>query len=68
MLLLSTSPGPRGAATVMANAQATFSRTGADIKASFSLPSFYDHFDTESGVTHPDLAASLSQAIAAFAG
>ena len=37
MLLLATSPGPRGGATVLEAAMATFPRMGADLRASFSL-------------------------------
>ena len=51
MLLLSTSPGARGGATVMAAAQQTFPHLGAAIKASFSLPSYYDNFSEADGVT-----------------
>lgn len=47
MLLLSTSDGGRGAARVMEIAQAAFPRYGANIMATFSLPSFYDNFDLE---------------------
>lgn len=64
MLLLSTSPGGRGGATVIEAAKATFPRMGADLRASFSLPSFYDNFDRENGVTDTELAAGLSGAIA----
>jgi chromate reductase len=66
MLLLSTSPGPRGGATVMEAAKATFPRMGADLRASFSLPSFYDNFDVNQGVLNADLAAQLQSAIAAM--
>lgn len=61
MLLLSTSPGPRGAATVMASAEATFPRMGADLKATFSLPSFYDNF-ADGKVTDKALASQLAEA------
>lgn len=67
MLLLSTSPGGRGGASVMAAAEATFARMGADLKATFSLPSFHDNFSAEDGVTDPELAAKLAEAIASFA-
>lgn len=63
MLLLSTSPGGRGGATVMAAAEATFPRMGADLKATFSLPSFYDNFSDEDGITNPGLARQLSEAV-----
>lgn len=66
MLLLSTSPGGRGAATVMEAAQATFPRMGADLKASFSLPSFYDHYDPASGISDPELAADFREALETF--
>lgn len=67
MLLLSTSPGARGGASVMEAAKATFPRMGADLKAFFSLPSFSDNFSPGLGVTDPELAAALGGAVAAFA-
>ena len=63
MLLLSTSPGGRGGASVMETAKATFPRMGADLRATFSLPSFYDNFSTEEGVTDSELSAALDQAV-----
>ena len=65
MLLLATSPGARGGATVLEAGKATFSRMGADLKATFSLPSFYDTFSPE-GLKDTTLATQLNQAIAAF--
>ena len=44
MLLLSTSPGARGGASVMQTALASFPFQGADVIGSFSLPQFYEHF------------------------
>ncbi|MGI9240950.1 MAG: NADPH-dependent FMN reductase [Verrucomicrobiales bacterium] len=67
MLLLATSPGGRGGATVLEAAKATFPRMGAKLVASFSLPSFYDNFSSEEGVTDADLQAGLDAAIAEFA-
>ena len=64
MLLLATSPGGRGGASVLETALAKFPRMGADLRASFSLPSFYDNFSPETGVTNPELAAALAAAIA----
>ena len=66
MLLLSTSPGPRGAATVMEAAKATFPRMGAKLAANFSLPSFHDNFSPENGISDDKLAAQLRQAVEAF--
>ena len=47
MLLMATSDGKRGGATVLEIAKNAFPRYGADIKATFSLPSFSDNFDVE---------------------
>lgn len=49
MLLLATSPGARGGATVLEIAKNAFPRYGADLKATFSLPSFNDNFDINNG-------------------
>jgi len=65
MLLLSTSPGARGGATVMEAGKATFPRMGAQLEASFSLPGFYDHFSAN-GINDPALDSQLSQAISSF--
>ena len=66
MLLMASSPGGRGGATVLEAAKATFPRMGADLKATFSLPSFYDNFSAGEGVTDPALAAELATAVAAL--
>lgn len=50
MLLMATSPGGRGGALVLEIAKNAFPRYGADIKATFSLPSFDANFDVEKGV------------------
>lgn len=44
MLLMATSPGGRGGASVLQSASAYFPFIGADITDTFSLPSFYDNF------------------------
>jgi NAD(P)H-dependent FMN reductase len=49
MLLMATSDGKRGGANVLEIAKNAFPRYGADIKATFSLPSFYENFDVEKG-------------------
>lgn len=66
MLLLATSPGGRGGATVLEAAKATFPRMGADLKASFSLPSFYDNFSADKGITDIQLASEFDSAIKVF--
>jgi NAD(P)H-dependent FMN reductase len=59
VLLLSTSPGPRGGASVLAHANATFPHLGAQLKGSFSLPEFYKNFQPGIGIIHPNLLAEL---------
>ena len=67
MLLLATSPGGRGGATVLEAAKATFPRMGADLKATFSLPSFYDNFSADNGgITDPEKLQQLKDAVAAL--
>jgi len=44
MLLMSTSPGGRGGATVLESAKSTFPHLGGNIVSSISVPSFYDNF------------------------
>ena len=45
MLLMATSPGDRGGATVLQSASAYFPFMGANIIDTFSLPSFYENFN-----------------------
>lgn len=67
MLLLSTSPGPRGGASVMNAANASFPHLGAEIKASFSLPSYQDNFSTTEGITDPVLSSQFKAVVDQFA-
>ena len=50
MLLMSTSPGGRGGATVLEIARGRFPYMGGNIVSTFSLPSFNDNFKDESFV------------------
>lgn len=59
VLLLSTSPGPRGGSSVLEIAKNRFPFQGAVVKGSFSLPSFNDNFDIEKGITNEDLKNQL---------
>ena len=59
MLLLATSPGPRGASTILEIAKNRFPFQGGIVKGSFSLPSFNDNFDFASGVINDDLKRQL---------
>lgn len=65
MLLLATSPGGRGGATVLASARAIYPHQGANLIADFSLPSFYDNF-SEEGIKDQDINDDLNQKIALF--
>jgi chromate reductase len=67
MVLLSTSPGGRGGASVLAAALTSAPFFGGVVKASLSIPSFNDNFDLESGrLKNPELAAKLLDAVSAF--
>ena len=66
MLLMATSPGGRGGATVLAAAEATFPRMGADLAATFSLPSFYEEFDMESGIKSVEHREKFVSAVEKF--
>jgi len=65
MLLMATSPGGRGGATVLQTAKAGFPYLGANIVADFSLPSFHANF-SEDGLTNNELEADLNQKIKMF--
>lgn len=67
MVLLSTSPGGRGGANVMAAAEAQVPRFGGDVRASLSIPSFQDNFDSEKGeLSNPEFKAKLAEAVRAL--
>lgn len=65
MMLLSTSPGPRGGQSVMESASSIFPYFGGNIKAQFSLPSFQDNFSNGS-IQTVELAAQLEEKINTF--
>jgi len=46
-IFLSTSPGPGGAASVLASAVNSAPFFGADVKGNLSIPSFYENFAVE---------------------
>lgn len=48
-VMLATSPGPGGASSVLAAATGSAVYFAADLKASLSIPSFYEYFDTDKG-------------------
>lgn len=65
---MATSPGPGGAKSVLAAAEASAGFFGGNVKATVSVPSFYDKFDLEAGKATDDaLVAELSAAVAKLA-
>ena len=63
MLLLATSPGARGGASVLDIATKRFPFQGADLKGSFSLPTFFENFDAVNGIINPELKKQLQEII-----
>ena len=65
ILLMATSPGARGGASVLEMASERFPRHDAKIVAEFSLPSFYDNF-SEGKITNESLNAELINKVKLF--
>lgn len=63
LLIMATSPGGRGGASVLSTAENTFPHMGAKIVSRFSLPSFHDNFK-EDGITNNSLDVKLKEAVA----
>jgi len=66
MLLLATSPGPRGGSSVLEIAKGRFPFQGGVVKGSFSLPSFFDNFNSVNGIINPDLKYQLTNIISSI--
>ncbi|WP_022940519.1 NADPH-dependent FMN reductase [Psychromonas hadalis] len=65
ILMLATSPGPGGAASVLASAAGSAHYFAADVKATLSIPSFFDNFDVKKQVlTNRELNEKLQAAVA----
>jgi NAD(P)H-dependent FMN reductase len=64
MVLLSTSPGPGGAASVLAAAETSAPYFDGDVKASLSIPSFYENFDLDAGnIKNTEIKKQLLNAV-----
>lgn len=64
LVMLSTSPGPGGAASVLAAAHTSAPYFAADVKATLSIPNFFDNFDTEKQtLNNPVLITKLKSAL-----
>lgn len=65
MLLMATSPGGRGGATVLQSAKAYFPFLGGDVIADFSLPNFYDNF-SDAEISNQELKKELNMKVQLF--
>ena len=63
MLLMATSPGARGGASVLEMALKTLPHFGASILENFSLPKFYENFQPGTGIINPGLKMELENKI-----
>ena len=65
MILLATSPGPGGAGSVLTAATGSAPYFAGDVKASVSIPSFFDNFDSKKQeLSNPELIDKLQSALA----
>ena len=68
MVMLSTSPGGRGGASVLAAATTSAPYFGGQVKASLAVPGFNDNFDAAQGVLkNEELKAKLVLAVGSLA-
>lgn len=64
LILLATSPGPGGAKSVLAQAEQSSSFFLGLVKATVSVPSFYDNFNMETGkISNEAINAELFSAV-----
>ena len=67
ILLVSTSPGKRGGASAMEYCKSQFPRFGAEIVESFSLPQFYENFDSgRSVITNEVFELGVQDVVSSF--
>lgn len=68
MIMMATSPGGRGGATVLSAATSSAPHLGADLRGQFLFPRFGDNFDSEKGeITNQDKRNELIEVLAALA-
>ena len=65
LLLMATSPGGRGGATVLNTAATSFPHMGAKSITTFSLPGFYDNFK-EGKIVNDEFASVLKEKVNEF--
>ena len=66
ILLLATSPGKRGGSNVLSLAANRFPYDGALVVNTFSLPSFYENFNPDEGITDAEKKRELLEKINAL--
>lgn len=67
LLVISTSPGARGAKSALEYTKTTLPRFGADVVESFGFPSFQENFDQSTRtITNPTLQLGINEVVAAF--
>ena len=66
LFLLATSPGPRGGLGVFEGAAKSMPYQGANINGKFSLPSFYQNFNSDEGITNSELKEVFASELAQF--
>ncbi|MFS4491673.1 NADPH-dependent FMN reductase [Maribacter sp. 2308TA10-17] len=66
VLLMSTSPGKRGAIGAFEIANSILPRFGATAVIGFSLPSFHNNFEDGKGITDTELSKAHEQALSKF--
>ncbi len=57
--IMATSPGPRGGTSVLNLAKTTLPYYGAKVIETFSLPSFFQNFNVETGIVNAEIANEL---------
>ncbi|MCX2719734.1 NADPH-dependent FMN reductase [Lentiprolixibacter aurantiacus] len=66
VFLMSASPGKRGGIGSHGVIEKMLPRFGAEITATFSLPSFHSNFTANEGITDADLSEEHKKALSAF--
>jgi chromate reductase len=63
VFILASSPGPNGGTSVLNLAKTTLPHFGAKVIETFSLPSFYENFNVESGIVNAEFVTELKTKI-----
>jgi len=63
MLLMASSSGARGGTSVLEIAKSRMPRSGGNVLETFSLPNFYENFDSTKGIINEELRLQLESKI-----